>query len=66
MEILYKHLYDLFKEELVRLNIGYTFNEDTLLYMNDLVNAISYLEEGDPSAEDALTIIQKYERSFNS
>lgn len=66
MEILYKHLYNIFKEELLRANIGYTFNEATLLYMNDLVNAINYLEEGDPSAEDALTIIQKYERHFNS
>lgn len=66
MEILYKHLYNIFKEELLRLNIGYTFDESTLLYMNALVNAINYLEEGDPSAEDALTIIQKYERHFNS
>lgn len=64
MEILYKHLYNIFKEELLRLNIGYTFDESTLLYMSALVNAINYLEEGDPSAEDALTIIQKYEKHF--
>lgn len=66
MEILYKHLYNIFKEELLRLNIGYTFDESTLLYMNALVNAINYIEEGNPSAEDALAIIQKYESHFNS
>lgn len=66
MEILYKHLYNIFKEELLKVNIGYEFNQATLLYMNTLVNAINYLEEGDPSAEDALAIIQKYERHFNS
>lgn len=66
MEVLYRYLYEIFKEELLRLNIGYTYRAETLLYMNDLINAISYLEETNPSAEDALTIIQKYERSFNT
>lgn len=65
METLYKHLYNIFKEELLRLNIGYSFNQETLLYINDLINAINYLEEGDPSAENALAIIQRYERYFN-
>lgn len=62
MNILYRHLYEVFKEELIRLNIGYMFDKSTLLYMNELINAIDYLKEGNPSIDEALTIIRRYER----
>jgi hypothetical protein len=56
VEILYNTLYRLFSNELLNLNIGYEFNTKTLFTMNELVNAIDYIENGNPSK-----IIQYYE-----
>ena len=59
---LYIRLYEVFKEELIKLNIGYDFNRSTLLYMNDLVNAIEYLRFARPDQQEASKIIQKYDK----
>lgn len=61
MEILYNTLYRLFSNELLNLNIGYEFNARTLSAMNELVNAIDYIENGNPSSDEIAKIIQYYE-----
>lgn len=61
MEILYNTLYRLFSNELLNLNIGYEFNARTLSVMNELVNAIDYIENGNPSSDEIIKIMQYYE-----
>lgn len=61
MEILYTTLYRLFSNELLNLNIGYEFNTKTLFTMNELVNAIDYIENGNPSSDEIIKIMQYYE-----
>ena len=61
MEILYNTLYRLFSNELLNLNIGYEFNTKTLFTMNELVNAIDYIENGNPSNDEIIKIMQYYE-----
>lgn len=61
MEILYNTLYRLFSNELLNLNIGCEFNTKTLFTMNELVNAIDYIENGNPSSEEIIKIMQYYE-----
>lgn len=61
MEILYNTLYKLFSNELLNLNIGYEFNARTLSAMNELVNAIDYIENGNPSSGEIIKIMQYYE-----
>ena len=61
MEILYNTLYRLFSNELLNLNIGYEFNTKTLFTMNELVNAIDYIENGNPSSDEIIKIMQYYE-----
>ena len=61
MEILYNTLYRLFSNELLNLNIGYEFNTKTLFTMNELVNAIDYIENGNPSSDELIKIMQYYE-----
>lgn len=61
MEILYNTLYKLFSNELLNLNIGYEFNARTLSAMNELVNAIDYIENGNPSSDEIIKIMQYYE-----
>lgn len=61
MEILYNTLYRLFSNELLNLNIGYEFNTKTLFTMNELVNVIDYIENGNPSNDEIIKIIQYYE-----
>lgn len=61
MEILYNTLYGLFSNELLNLNIGYEFNARTLSAMNELVNAIDYIENGNPSSDEIIKIMQYYE-----
>lgn len=62
MEILYNTLYRLFSNELLNLNIGYEFNTKTLFTMNELVNAIDYIENGNPSSDEIIKIMQYYEK----
>ena len=61
MEILYNTLYRLFSNELLNLNIGYEFNTKTLFTMNELVNAIDYIENENPSSDEIIKIMQYYE-----
>jgi hypothetical protein len=61
VEILYNTLYRLFSNELLNLNIGYEFNARTLSVMNELVNAIDYIENGNPSSDEIIKIMQYYE-----
>ena len=61
MEILYNTLYRLFSNELLNLNIGYEFNTKTLFTMNELINAIDYIEHGNPTNNEIIKIIQYYE-----
>ena len=60
MEILYNTLYRLFSNELLNLNIGYEFNTKTLFTMNELVNAIDYIENGNPSSDEIIKIMQYF------
>ena len=64
MEIIYKQLYIAFRDELLRLNIGYEFDKKALCYMNDLINALDYLKFGNPTNRDAITIIKKYDKQY--
>lgn len=64
VEILYKQLYIAFRDELLRLNIGYAFDNDKLCYMNDIINAIEYLKFGNPTNRDAITIIKRYDKQY--
>lgn len=61
VEILYNKLYQLFVGELVNLNIGYDFNKHNLFTMNELINAIDYIENGNPTNSEIIKIIQYYE-----
>lgn len=64
VEILYKQLYLAFRDELLRLNIGYAFDKDALCYMNDIINAIDHLTYGNPNSRDAVTILKKYDKQY--
>lgn len=61
VEVLYNVLYRLFTNELLKMNIGYSFDPHTLAMMNDLINAIDYIECGNPKDEEIIKIIQYYE-----
>lgn len=62
VEILYNKLYQLFVGELVNLNIGYNFNKLNLFTMNELINAIDYIENSNPTNNEIIKIIQYYEK----
>lgn len=62
VETLYRHLYEVFTKELIKLNIGYSFDESALSHMNDLISAIEFLKFGNPTQSEALAIIQRYDR----
>lgn len=62
MEILYNRLYRLFITELINLNIGHDFNKSKLFEMNELINSIDFIENGDPSSGEIIKIIQYYEK----
>ena len=64
MEIIYKQLYIAFRDELLRLNMGYEFDKKVLCYINDLINALDYLKFGNPTNRDAITIIKKYDKQY--
>lgn len=61
MEELNFKLYKLFVQELLELNIGYSYNAPRLTSMMDLVNAIDYIKNGDPSKKDIIKILKRYE-----
>ena len=61
MEILYNILYRLFSQELLKVNIGYEMNYQSLCKMIKLIHAIDYIENGNPTNEEIIKIIQYYE-----
>lgn len=61
VEVLFINLKKLLIGELVNLTIGYNFNRKNLLKMNDLLNAIDYIENGNPTDSEIVQIIQHYE-----
>lgn len=61
MEILYNLLYNIFVKELININIGYIHSKKSLFTMNELINAIDYIEHGHPTNEEIIKIIQYYE-----
>lgn len=61
VEVLHNKLYKLFTGELINLNIGYAFNRHTLFKMNEIINAIDYIENGNSTSTEIIKIIQYYE-----
>lgn len=61
MEVLYNKLYKLFVKELINLNIGHEINKKSLYVMNELIQAIDYIENGNPTNNKIIKIIQYYE-----
>lgn len=61
VEVLYNILYCLFSQELINLNVGYNFNEQTLNKINEILNAIDYIQHGSPNVNEIIKIIQYYE-----
>ena len=61
MDDLFNKLYNLYVHELLNLNLGYTFNKSTLSEMNDLVNAIECIRQGNLDSEFIIKILEYYE-----
>lgn len=61
MEILYNILYRWFSTELLNINIGYSINNKRLSQMTDLINAIDYITNGNPTNDEIISIIRYYE-----
>lgn len=61
VEILYNELYKIFIQELININIGHLPNKKSLFTMNEIVNAIDYIEHGNPTNSKIIKIIQYYE-----
>lgn len=59
--MLFKLLYKLYVQELLHLNIGYTFNKARLAKMNDLVHMIYYIQNAKLTNDEILKIIQYYD-----
>lgn len=60
VEKLYIKLYKLFSSELLNMNIGYDFNLNKLQEMVDLVQAIDYIQNGNPTRKEIIKIINYY------
>ena len=61
MDILYYVLYIIFVQELININIGNLPVNKSLFTMNELINAIDYIEHGNPTNNEIIKIIQYYE-----
>ena len=61
MKQIFLQLYNLYIDELHRLNIGYEFNSERIQEMFDLLNTIDYIESGNPPVTDIYKIIAYYE-----
>lgn len=60
VEKLYIKLYKLFSSELLNMNIGYDYNSGKLQEMVDLVQAIDYIQNGNPTRKEIIKIINYY------
>ena len=54
MEILYNELYKIFVQELININIGHLPNKKALFTMNELINAIDFIEHGNPTNNEII------------
>lgn len=61
MEILYNELYKIFVQELININIGHLPDKKALFTMNELINAIDYIEHCNLTNNEIIKIIQYYE-----
>lgn len=61
MKNLYNLLYKTYIKELYKLNIGYIIDHENLEYMLDLMNAIDYIENGNPLVTEILKLVAYYE-----
>lgn len=61
MENLYKRLYNLLKQEIADLNIGYPYNEARLRQMRELCHVIMYLKYVEVGSTDPMQIFQFYD-----
>lgn len=57
MDLLNSKLYQLFVQELMNLNIGYELNKLRISRMIDIIQAIDYIQYGDPSKREIKQII---------
>lgn len=60
MEKLYIKLYKIFYSELLNMNIGYDYDLDKLQEMLDLVQAIDYIQNGNPNKKEIIKILNYY------
>lgn len=60
MEKLYIKLYKIFSSELLNMNIGYDYDFDKLQEMLDLVQAIDYIQNGNPNKKEIIKILNYY------
>lgn len=60
MERLYIKLYKIFSSELLNMNIGYDYDLDKLQEMLDLVQAIDYIQNGNPNKNEIIKILNYY------
>ena len=61
MDLLNNRLYQLFVLELMNLNIGYEMSKSRISNMVDIIQAIDYIQNGDPSKKEQF-LINIYEK----
>lgn len=62
MDLLNNRLYQLFVLELMNLNIGYEMSKSRISNMVDIIQAIDYIQNGDPSKKEIQKLINIYEK----
>lgn len=60
VEDLFNLLYTIYTKQLLELNIGYQFNKDNMCKMNEIINAMYYIQHANPTNDEILKIIQHY------
>lgn len=60
MDLLNNRLYQLFVLELMNLNIGYEMSKSRISNMVDIIQAIDYIQNGDPSKKEIQKLINIY------
>lgn len=64
MKSLYKLLLKLYLTEVNELSMGYDFDKKKLCAINDLIQTIDYLENGNPSSTEFFKIVQYYDQTI--
>ena len=65
MEILYNELYKIFVQELININIGHLPDKKALFTMNELINAIDYIEHGNKKKKKKSLILLNYKETLS-